>query len=97
MGQTDKAIDLDLISPVTGRKAFVQVKSQADYSTFQQSVDQFQAMGQYDDFYFVVHTATGYLADHASPDPRIHVLHLVTIADLVINAGLVRWLINKRS
>lgn len=37
------------------------------------------------------------IRNYTSTDRRINVIDDVRIADLVINAGLIRWLINKRS
>lgn len=96
LGKTEKAIDLDLEAPVTDRRAFVQVKSQASVKILNDSIAEFQNMAQYDEFYFVVHTADR-LADYLSADPRVHVIDVARLAQLVVGAGLVTWLINKRS
>lgn len=96
LGQTEKAIDLDLEAPVTGRRAFVQVKSQASTAALEESIAEFQNMAQYDEFYFVVHTAEK-LAQYNSSDPRVQVIGSSRLAQLVVGAGLVSWLINKRS
>lgn len=96
-GQTEKSIDLDLLAPVTGKKAFVQVKSQANLSVLQESVNHFSNMLQYDEFYFVVHTNSFDLETYRENDPRVHVIGLERIVDLIINAGLIQWLLNRRS
>jgi hypothetical protein len=54
-------------------------------------------MEAFDELFFVVHTTDKGIHNFTTEDPRIHVMDLDRIADLVINAGLVRWLINKRS
>jgi hypothetical protein len=97
LGKTQKSVDLDMLSPVTGRRAYVQVKSRADLATLRTSIDEFLAMEAFDELYFVAHTTDNGIGSFTTKDPRIHVLDLARIADLVINAGLVRWLINKRS
>jgi len=97
LGQTEKSIDLDMLSPVTGKKAFIQVKSKADISTLQNSVGHFETMDSFDEFFFVVHTTDKGVNEFCNNDPRIHIINLDRLADLVINAGLVRWIINKRS
>lgn len=96
LGKTQKSIDLDMLSPVTGRRAYVQVKSRADLPTLRTSIEEFEAMEAFDEFFFVVHTTDVGIQNYANDDPRIHVMDLDRIAALVINAGLVRWLINKR-
>jgi len=94
LGKTQKSIDLDLMSPVTGKRAFVQVKSTSDLSTFQEYVDQFKNMNQYDEMYFVVHgpkkNLEGYDGDH-----REKIISVDRIADLSINSGLADWIISK--
>ena len=62
LGKTEKSIDLDLLSPVTGKRAFVQVKSQASLETFLRYKADFENMNQYDEMYFVVHSPTQELA-----------------------------------
>ena len=95
LGQTDKDIDLDVFSPVTSRRAFIQVKSNASNETFNGSVARFREMGQFDEMYFVVHTSDSQLASRT--EGSISILDLNKLSELVINAGLVNWLITKRS
>jgi hypothetical protein len=96
LGQTDKDIDLDLEAPVTGKKAFVQVKSYATIETLHSSISQFKSMGQFDEFYFVFHTGAQ-LSAFRSDDPRIQIVDVQRLAGLVLNAGLSSWLISKRA
>ncbi|HBB86165.1 MAG TPA: hypothetical protein DC047_00950 [Blastocatellia bacterium] len=95
LGQTDKDIDLDVFSPVTNRRAFIQVKSHASFEIFNNSVARFREMKQFDEMYFVVHTSDPRLASR--PKDGVHILGLSRLSQLVINAGLVNWLITKRS
>jgi hypothetical protein len=53
-------------------------------------------MEAFDELFFVVHTTDAGIQNYTADDPRIHIMDLDRIAALVINAGLVRWLINKR-
>jgi hypothetical protein len=96
LGKTQKSIDLELLSPVTGKRAFVQVKSQASLSTFLQYKAQFEGMPQFDEMYFVVHSPSADLEDYP-PEPRVTVLTTTRLAGLVVSAGLVDWLIRKVS
>lgn len=95
LGQTDKDIDLDVFSPVTNKRAFIQVKSHASHEVFNNSVARFREMKQFDEMYFIVHTSDPGLANR--PGSAVTVLGLSRLAELVINAGLVNWLITKRS
>jgi hypothetical protein len=97
LGATTKDIDLELLAPVTGRRAFVQVKSQADQETLDECVRKFNGMNGYDDFFFVMHTGPNQVQRHQSDDQRINVIGPDRISELVINAGLTNWLIHRRS
>ncbi len=97
LGQTEKAIDLDIFSTVSGRRAFVQVKSRASIATLQDSIAQYKEMEQFDEMYFVVHTASKSTVAYAINDGDVHIWDIEKLADLVINLGLVNWLIAKRS
>ncbi len=55
LGKDQKWIDLVLQSPVTGKKAFVQVKSESDLPTFQEYVERFKNMNQYKLFLYQSH------------------------------------------
>lgn len=95
LGKTDKDLDLDLLAPVTGRRAFVQVKSSATVATLNQSIAAFRAATDFDEMYFVVHTADPSLRKRF--EERITIIDLPKLAELVVSAGLVDWLITKRS
>lgn len=95
LGQTDKDIDLDVWSPVTNKRAFIQVKSHASNEIFNQSVARFREMEQFDEMYFVVHTSDPELVNRR--EDAVNVLGLKRLSELVISAGLVNWLITKRS
>ncbi len=97
LGGTEKDIDLELLAPVTGRRAFVQVKSQAELNTLNSSIEKFRSMDGFDDFFFVVHTSSDAIQDYKSDDYRINIIGLDRISELVINAGLTNWLIQRRS
>lgn len=97
LGKTEKDIDLDLFSPVTQKRAFVQIKSSSNAEIFRNYIKTFSEYEQYDEMYFVVHTAGDELKSISSDKMNIHLMDLDRIADLVINAGLVNWLITKRT
>ncbi len=96
LGKTEKDIDLDIFSPVTQKRAFVQIKSSADLSTFQNYIQKFSEYEQFDEMYFVVHSSNEDLPEASNRKANIHLIDLDRLADLVINSGLTNWLITKR-
>ncbi len=98
LGGTEKSIDLDLVSPVTQRRLFVQVKSRASKETFQKYLADFDGHDQYDEMYFIVHSPAGNTAKWTSArDPKIKVFTAPDVARLTVSAGLTDWLIEKCS
>jgi len=96
LGKTEKSIDLDLMSPVTEKRAFVQVKSQASLKTYLEYKASFEGMNQYDEMYFVVHSPSADLVKHEEAS-RINLVTVDRLAKLVISAGLTTWLLRKVS
>jgi hypothetical protein len=96
LGKTQKSIDLVMMSPVTENRAFVQVKSKASKSVFDDYVNQYQAMDQFDEMYFVVHTKSGDFDDWQDT-PDIKLWDVEKLSKLVIDSGLISWLIKKVS
>lgn len=94
LGKVEKSIDLDAYSPVSGRRAFIQVKSQSNIETFKRYIEEFQSMTQYDEMYYVVHSNTLPLEELTLPQ-NIQLIGLDHLAKLVLNAGLPNWLITK--
>lgn len=97
LGKTEKDIDLDVFSPVTQKRAFVQVKSTTNANQIQSYQEIFNEYHQHDEMYFVFHTFSGDLEKLWVDDPRVAVWDISRVADLVINAGLIGWLLAKRT
>jgi hypothetical protein len=97
LGKTEKDIDIDMLSPVTQEPAFVQVKSSTSAAEISGYYEKFKEYSQYDKMYFVFHTFAGDPKDGAMGVERLHVWDISRVAELVIHAGLVDWLITKRS
>lgn len=97
LGKTERDIDLDIFSPVTQKRAFVQVKSTTTANQIQNYREIFNQHDQYDEMYFIFHTFSGHLENLSIDDPRVAVWDISRIADLVINAGLIGWLLAKRT
>jgi hypothetical protein len=96
VGTTQKTIDLELRSPVSGNLAAVQVKSKADLKIFRDYEARFGELTHYAEIYFAVHTPGKDLAAH-EPDSRVVLLTADRLAKLVVAAGLAGWLIQKTS
>ena len=97
LGKTEKSLDLDLMSPVTGNRAFVQVKSKANMSVFEKYRKEYQGMKDlFDEMYFVVHTTDEFFIGWQDT-PDIKLWDVAKLSRLVVNSGLIDWLIKKTS
>ena len=96
LGKTEKSIDLDLMSPVTGRRAFVQIKSKSNMRDFQDYIKQYGGIEEFDEMYFVVHTIDNFSAEWQNT-LDIKLWDVDKLAELVVNSGLISWLIKKTS
>jgi hypothetical protein len=91
VGKTTKTLDLDLVLPSTGDRAFVQVKSK----TTSEELDEYVAKiedGPYDRMFYVFHSG-----EAETNDSRVTLIGPDKLADLVMDAGLVGWLVRKVS
>lgn len=95
-GKTQKTLDLELLAPVTGETAIVQIKAQSDLNQFLKYQDEFAKMTDYDKFFYVVHTARPNLRNYENEtDTNLYLVEKV--AELTISSGLVEWVITKTS
>lgn len=97
IGKTQKTLDLELFSPVTGERAIVQIKTKSSLDEFEKYQNEFASMkNDYNKFFYVVHTAEGKLKTYKNESETK--LYLVDkVAELAISAGLVDWIIKKSS
>ena len=93
VGKTQKTLDLDLVLPSTGERAFVQVKSKTTSSQLADYVAHLED-GPFSRMFFVYHSGHAQLS---KPDPRVSVVGPEQLAEMVMEAGLVSWLIRKVS
>lgn len=91
VGKTQKTIDLVLMLPSTGERAFVQVKSHTTSAELAEYVGQLEGT-LYDRMFYVFHSG-----EAKTDDERVIVMGPERIAELVLDAGLVNWLIDKVS
>jgi len=92
VGKTQKTLDLDLILPSTGERAFVQVKSKTTSAELAEYVGNLDEHEHYDRMFYVFHSGE---AD--TDDERVNTIGPDKLAELVLDAGLVNWLIRKVS
>lgn len=92
VGGTQKTRDMDIILPSTNERAFVQVKSRTSSAELLSYVAQLDERGPYDRMFYVFHTG-----EAAIDDPRVNVIGPEKLAQLVVDAGLVDWLVRKVS
>ena len=97
LGKTEKDIDLDIFSPVTQKRAFVQVKSTTNASQIYSYQKIFSQYDQYSEMSFVFHTFSGNLDKLSINDPKVRIWDISRVAELVIHTGLIDWLITKRT
>ena len=95
-GKTEKSLDLGLLSPVTGNRAFVQIKSTSTMREFQKYIEDFTASEEYNKMFYVLHTRDKSLSDWKDTE-NIKLWDVEKLAILVVNSGLISWLIKKVS
>ena len=93
VGRTQKTVDLELVLPTTGERAFVQVKSSASQSELRDYSQRFEMSEAYDRMFFVWHTGA---ADSEAID-NVTTIPPKRLARMVLDAGLAAWLREKVS
>jgi hypothetical protein len=96
VGKTEKDIDLDLFSPTTQRRAFVQIKTATTAKQFHEYLIAFREYDKYDEMYYVYHTSSDSLETLIENESNVHLWGVQRIAQIVVSTGLMEWLINKR-
>ena len=92
VGGTQKTLDLDLTLPSTGERALVQVKAKTTSDELADYVKRFDELGFYKRMFYVFHSG-----EAKTDDDRVIVIGPDQLADLVLDAGLVSWLVRKVS
>jgi hypothetical protein len=92
VGKTQKMLDLDIVLPSTGERAFVQIKAKTTSAELAEYAGKIDELGSYDRMFYVFH-----LGEVDTDDERVTMIGPETLAALVVNAGLVGWLIEKVS
>lgn len=92
VGRTQKTIDLDILLPSTGERAFVQVKSRALHRELKDYAEAIDQAGPYDRMFFVFQ-----IGEVTIDDERVTVIGPDRFAEMVVEAGLTSWLLRKVS
>ena len=93
VGETMKFTDIDLLDPLNGYRYQVQVKSTADASDLTKYVAGFDPT-HFRKLYFVVHTPMGDLSG-VPADPAVELVPPSRLARMVVDLGLVPWLLTR--
>lgn len=91
LGGTQKTKDLDLRMPVTGERAWVQVKCATTPQEFAGYVRAHDRMEQYQRMFFVYHRGETIRSDRDD----IEVLGVAEVVDMVVNGGFVDWVLER--
>lgn len=92
-GGTQKTVDLNLLLPTTGERTFVQVKSKTNQAQLDSYIEQLSDREETRMFY-VYHSAAGTLNTNNS---RVILMGPAQISGLVLQLGLLDWLMTKTS
>ena len=90
VGKTQKFLDLDLTLPSTGERACVQVKSKTTSKQLAEYIEKMGEAGPFHKMFYVYHSG-----EARADDERVRVIGPKDLANLVFDAGLTTWLINK--
>jgi hypothetical protein len=93
LGKTQKTLDMELMLPTTGDRAFVQIKSSAGKKDLAHYLGSLKDSVIYDRMFFVWHT--GDVGDVDEPD--VDLIGPDLLARMVFDAGLTSWLREKVS
>jgi hypothetical protein len=95
VGTAKEFSDIDLKDPITGDLYQVQIKSQATEKDFLKYATSFSA-GKYRKLFFVVHTPDEKLVKVSVDDnPDVELILSRRVAEMVVELGLVDWLMSK--
>ncbi|WP_282274947.1 hypothetical protein [Stenotrophomonas sp. PS02297] len=89
LGGNEKTVDLTLELPLTGEKAFAQVKADSNQATLNTYIE---AANDRNQLMFFVHNSD---VELISLDASVRVLGRTEVSKLIVKFGLVDWLIDK--
>ena len=93
VGEKLKTLDMELVQPISGKRAMVQVKSKTDQAQLDAYAKAFSKW-DIDQLFYVYHST-----DDAKPlsiqNSRITLIDVEEMASLVMRAGLAQWVMDK--
>lgn len=92
VGKNRKTVDISMVLPSTKEQAFVQVKSSTTSGQLASYVGKLSESGPFERMFFVFHSG-----EAETDDERVIVIGPERLAEMVLDAGLTNWLINKVS
>ncbi len=96
VGKTQKTVDLELLLPTTGERAFVQIKSSTTKKELADYLNRYKDSDAYDRMFFVWHSGNaGTLKEDAGN--TVVLIGPERLAEMVFDAGLTSWLREKVS
>ena len=93
IGKTQKDIDIELVLPVTGERALVQVKSDTDQAEFDEYAETLLEYAA-DKIFYVYHKPHHLFKNKHR---NLILMNVEQLAEAAIRTGLVDWLIEKAS
>jgi hypothetical protein len=93
VGKTQKTVDIELLLPTTGERAFVQIKSETKKRDLADYLARLKDATVYDRMFFVWHSGDVGETD----DDRVALIGPDRLARMVFDAGLTSWLREKVS
>lgn len=96
LGGPQKSMDVDLLSPVTGERAMLQIKSTSNRRQLGSYVRQFREMKGYGKMFYVVHSPDGSFSKLRLPS-SVRLITGEQLCEHIIDGGLSSWLIRKSS
>jgi hypothetical protein len=93
VGKAQKTVDIELMLPSTGERAFVQIKSSAEKQDLADDLDRLKNSEAYDRMFFVWHSGDVGEID----DSNVVLIGPDRLARMVFDAGLTSWLREKVS
>ena len=91
LGGTQKTVDIELEMPITGERAFVQVKSRTNQCDFERYLKAYRHRAECR-FFFVYHTSS---TEIATDDVTVTVIGPERLSEMSLSAGLFDWLIAR--
>lgn len=93
LGKTEKTVDLDVVQPVTGERAMVQVKSKVNATVIREIEVNTAPYEHYSRVYLVAHTGTENLPEITNK--RLDLIGPKRLTELALDAGLTDWIIAR--